>query len=247
MRLVASAIVHNEAHRYLAVWLEHLLSFCDDVVLLDDSSTDDTRKIAFGFDGVTVIDNTGPSFFDNESAARNTLLDHTYRVKADYVLSIDADEFIGNTDYLRHAIEGGHPVYAVTMREAWKVAGDQIGLRVDGLWGDRKTHMLWRHPGHPTKSSRWRVPNRKLACGREPLQARRGPATDAGLSVYHFGWTRVSERQARAERYFTHDGGRFHADKHLQSILWDDDQVGINWQPWPVSIPADVAVLASRV
>jgi len=263
VKLVASAIVHNEADRYLVPWLEHLLSFCDDVILFDDHSTDDTRKIAFGYDGVTVIENTGPRFFANEAEARNRLLEHTYRVNADYVLSIDADEFIGNTDYLRSAIEGDKPVYAVTMREAWMVATTtaktfgrwpndltitdrKIGLRVDGLWGDRRTHMLWKHPGPNVRGSVWKIPNRKLACGREPLQVRRTKPVEAGLAVYHFGWTRVAERQARADRYYEHDGGRFHADKHLQSLLDEDDVVGIDWQPWPVSIPPAVLDLASR-
>ncbi len=36
MKLVASAIVRNEADRYLDAWLTHLTTFCDEVRLLDD-------------------------------------------------------------------------------------------------------------------------------------------------------------------------------------------------------------------
>lgn len=238
MKLVASAIVRNEAERYLDVWLHHLLSYCDGVVLLDDGSTDATREIASSYPEVDLHRNTGPSFLEHESEARNQLLHHTMRSGTEYVLSIDADEFIGDGIALREALHDGAPVYAVTMREVWKVdeGQDTLALRVDGLWGDRRTHILWRSPGRP-RGQMWRIPRRRLACGREPLTVRRSHAVDAGLAVYHFGWTRERDRQARAERYFEHDRGRYHADRHLQSILWPDDQVELAWVPWPPSVP----------
>ena len=71
------------------------------------------------------------------------------------------------------------------------------------------------------------------------MRSQRGYVT--GVGVYHFGWTRVAEREARAERYFEHDGGRYHANAHLQSILWPDEKVKFNWVAWPPSIPEEAA------
>lgn len=257
MKLIASAIVRNEAGRYLEPWLRHLLTFCDEVRLLDDGSTDHTREIAAEHPEVHVQENRGVPFMEFESEARNALLDWTLRGEPDYVLSIDADEFIGDTHGVREFIHGGASVFNLTMREVWKVhyeritngAGvpvarvpTEVGLRVDGLWGDRRCPLLWRAPGQMRRGSRWQIPRRKLACGREPIAVRgqRGLNTDIG--IYHFGWTREGDRQSRAQRYIENDGGRFHASTHIQSILWPDSEVTLDWQPWPFSIPPEIAV-----
>jgi glycosyltransferase involved in cell wall biosynthesis len=241
MKLVASAIVRNEASRYLLPWLKHLLTFCEEVRLLDDGSTDGTFELARLHDNVEVTLNHGPAFFEFESEARNTLLDWTMRGEPDYVLAIDADEFVGDTQTLR-ALLMMQPaeVYSLIMREVWKVDGDQVGLRVDGLWGDRRCPILWHAP-RVLRGQRWKIPRRKLACGREPQAVRRAGARRTGIGIYHFGWVREQERMQRAARYFEHDGGRFHADRHLRSILWGDERVRLNWVPWPPSIPAAVA------
>jgi len=246
VKLVASAIVRNEVGRYLEPWLGHLLTFCDEVRLLDDGSTDGTFALAEDFEDVHVQRNHGPAFFQHEAGARNALLQWTMLGQPDYVLAIDADEFIGDAGLLREVILTEAPVYSLWMREAWKIDGERLGLRVDGMWGDRRCPLLWRAPP-VLKGSRWRIPNRQLACGREPLAVRGQRGFDTGIGIYHFGWTREADREARAERYFEHDGGRFHANAHLQSILNPDDQVRLNWVPWPPSIPEAVAGVALGV
>jgi len=243
MRLIASAVVHNEADRYLLPWLRHLLTFCDEVRLLDDYSTDGTFEIAREHEGVEIKRSDGPAFFENESVARNALLAWTIEGQPTHVLAIDADEFVGDTVALRASLAmNPSPVYSLVMREAWKIRDHQLGLRVDGLWGDRRCPLLWAAP--PRLSSSWRIPNKKLACGREPQRVRSQRGYVTGVGVYHFGWTRVAEREARAERYFEHDGGRYHANAHLQSILWPDEKVKFNWVAWPPSIPEEAARVA---
>jgi hypothetical protein len=246
VKLIASAIVHNEADRYLEPWLSHLLTFCDEVRLLDDYSTDATWDVAAEFDDVHIERNDGPPFFEDESVARNRLLAWTISGQPTYVLSIDADEFVGDTVALRGSVTVNQaPVYSLWMREVWKVDGDRVGLRVDGQWGDRRCPILWRAPDRLVGSG-WRIPRKKLACGREPQRVRGQRGFDTGVGVYHFGWTRVAERQARADRYYEHDGGRFHANAHLQSLLDPDEDVTLDWKPWPPSIPDPLAALASR-
>ena len=56
----------------------------------------------------------------------------------------------------------------------------------------------------------WKIPDVQLACGREPLQVRRTRAVASGASVFHFGWACEADRVERAQRYFEHDGGKFH-------------------------------------
>lgn len=231
MKLVASAIVRNEMGRYLEPWLQHLLAFCDEVRLLDDGSTDGTASLAEDFEGVYIREVFGQSFFEHESDARNELLIWTMKAQPDYVLSIDADEFVGSPDVVLAAVRRGAPVFTLQMDEVWACSERNLSLRVDGLWGPRKCPILWRAPVQ--WGPEWLIPERKLACGREPKKVRETPFKISGSSVLHFGWTRKSEREARAERYYIHDQGKFHQDRHLQSILWPDDRVRLNAVEWP--------------
>jgi hypothetical protein len=249
MKLVASAIVKNERGRYLDLWVKHLASFCDEIRLLDDTSSDGTfewldHEEQF-FCGVRVERNTGPAFYEHEGKARQLLYEHVLDADPDYVLAIDADEFIGYPSLVRDACERGNPVFTLALSEVWHAEPERLQIRIDGQWKERRIPILYRpQPG-------WSIRNRALACGREPLEAVRlaGRAPAVGSSILHFGWTRVSEREARAARYDTHDGGRFHQSRHLQSILWEerrDRRLHLTPQRWPDGLREIAGELAER-
>jgi glycosyltransferase involved in cell wall biosynthesis len=246
VKLVASMIVRNETHRYLKPCIEHWLTYCDEIRVLDDGSDDGTFEYLGGMrKPVLVKRNPGPSFYEYESKARNELLRWTMRSKPDYVLSIDCDEFVGSPEALRVAMRSKMYAYTLQMEEVWGATEDTLSVRVDGRWGPRPCPILWNAPA--AWSSNWEIPDRKLACGREPRAVRTIRARPSRTSVFHFGWTNRSEREARAERYFTHDKGRFHADAHLQSILWDDSKVKTRSQPWPGGLEAVRGELVERI
>lgn len=241
MRLVASMIVKNEMSRYLPLAVEHLLTYVDEIRVLDDGSTDGTYEWLLGQDGVAVLRNPGPHFFEHEGRARQNLLEWVMKSGADYAIGIDADEFVGDPEVIRDVISTAEaPVYLLTLVEAWKVNPGGISIRVDGHWGPRKCPMIYALPKGPSRHNDrlWRIQDKQLACGREPIAVIRGSRGASLLSteIFHFGWTRTSERQARAQRYFDHDGGAFHQDRHLQSILNTDDKVGLRGSPWPLGL-----------
>ena len=242
-------IVHNEMRRYLPLAVEHVLTYCDEIRVLDDFSNDGTFEwldnCSSFLDCVKVKRNPGPRFYEYESQARQNLLEWTMEAEPDYVLSIDADEFVGYPDLVRNAVNGGRPVYVLEMEEVWKADHQRLHLRVDGLWGPRKCPILWQAP--PRLTREWNIPDRKLACGREPGRVRKTRFVRIGSPVFHFGWANVAERRSRAERYFEHDKGKFHQDKHLQSILWSDEQVRMQIQPWPVGLEYIRERLADKV
>jgi glycosyltransferase involved in cell wall biosynthesis len=244
MSLVASMIVKNEMGRYLPLAVRHLLTYVDEIRVLDDGSDDGTFEwlVEETDERVSVLRNSGPSFFEHEGRARQTLLDWVLQSKADYCLGIDADEFIGDPAVIRDVLaEGTEAVYLLSLVEAWKADHGGISIRVDGLWGARKVPMLYQLPSTPPRRGNqrgWQIQNKQLACGREPIIVIRSSRHAPLLSteVFHFGWTNESGRQARAERYFEHDGGNFHADRHLQSILFPDSKVALRGQVWPAGL-----------
>lgn len=63
MKIHVLTVCRNEADRYLESALESWLTFADDVLFLDDGSTDDSRAIAESFDDVLFVE---PNFDVNE-------------------------------------------------------------------------------------------------------------------------------------------------------------------------------------
>lgn len=250
-RLVASMIVRNELDRYLPLAVEHLRTYCDEIRVLDDNSDDGTFEWLDGeeqfLNGVRVTRNQGPSFYEYESKARQALLEWTMEAEPEFVLSIDADEFVGDPEFVLSAVRAKRPVSTLDMQEVWRANG-RLHLRVDNLWRARLCPILWQAP--PRLTWEWRIPDRQLACGREPMRVRKTRFKRSGTSVFHFGWANESERMMRAERYMVHDQGRFHQDKHLQSILWTDERVRLNTIDWPDglhSVQDRLADLTARV
>ena len=246
MKLVASLITKNEMGRYLELCVEHLLSFCNEICVLDDGSDDGTFEYLDAHERINVIRNPGPAFYEHEARARQALYEHTLVSSPTYVLAIDADEFIGNPMAVRKACAEGKPVYTLSMLEIWHADTERLHYRVDGFWSSQKSiPILYRpQPG-------WAIRDLQLACGREPQEvvalSRRATAT--GSAILHLGWTRVSERVARAERYDVHDGGRFHQDRHLQSILWeeqDNKRLRLIPMAWPSGLKSIAAALSER-
>lgn len=237
MKLVASIIVRNEFGRFLPLAVEHLLSFCDELRVLDDNSDDGTYEYLVGSsitNPVFVRRNPGPTFLEMESDARNLLLEWTMEGKPDYVLSIDADEFVSDPFVLKECMQRRHPVYTLDMLEVWEANQTSLSIRKDGAWGPRLCPILWQAPARLTRE--WMIPDRKLACGREPERVRRTSFRKSGTSVLHFGWTSESDREARAQRYFEHDKGRFHRNAHLESILWPRERVVMSGMAWPPGV-----------
>lgn len=250
MKLVASMIVRNELGRYLPLAVKHLRTFCDEIRVLDDNSDDGTFEWLDDeeqfLNGVRVLRNVGPAFFEYESKARQYLLEWTMEAEPDYVLSIDADEFIDNPNRVKRVItEMQKPVYTLDMIEVWNATPRGIQIRVDGHWGPRKCPILWRAP--EKLDGYWYIPDRKLACGREPLAVRRAGFEPCGANILHFGWTNKAARQARYDRYAEHDQGKFHKDAHLQSIMWGDDRVRVEQRNWPANLRGFSRDLLERV
>jgi hypothetical protein len=132
------------------------------------------------------------------------------------------------------------------MEEVWKADARGLWTREDGGWRRHPVPIVWRAPnGQAVGSGIWKVRDRQLACGREPVAVARIPARQLPASVLHLGWTNEAERQARFDRYTVADGGRFHASAHLQSIMWPDAKVRLRRRHWPPGV--DQKALLARV
>jgi hypothetical protein len=251
VKLVASMIVRNEADRYLLPNLDHLLAFCDEIRVLDDASEEPYLHYD---ERVAVLRNSAPLFFAHEGRARQGLLDWTMQGNPTHILAIDADEFVADGQALRAQMEegGGTGVWKLKMTEVWGADEDVLKIRWDGDWKPRPIGIAYAVPddwwANRQTRRHWRMNDLALACGRTPLyitMVGNRTTTDPVTEILHFGWAREAERDARYQRYVKHDGGMFHKNRHLESIMWGDDRVETRAMGWPPAL--DRAAILARV
>jgi len=244
VKLVASLIVKNELYRLLKLCVASLTEFCDEIRVLDDGSDDGTYEWLVSGDqvrrGVSAISNDGLAWIEHEGRARQRLLEWTLGAEPTHILAIDADEFVADGRVLRAALDedDAQEVWTLAMQEVWKADEERLWIREDGGWRTHEVPVLYRVP--EARGSEWRILDRELACGREPLavRSRMGQrlARTTGTEILHFGWTDESGRRERYERYVVRDGGNFHAQAHLRSIMWEDRQVRMGRRKWPAAL-----------
>lgn len=238
MNLRASLIVRDEIDRYLKPCIEHLEAFCDSIVVIDDASTDGTFEwIAERGHHVLQLPSSEGFFDGHEGRRRQFLLDETlsHYPPADWILNIDADEFISDGALLRqYAMSSQRPTGTLSMEEVWKAPAEAVHIRMDGGWRPHNVPVFWRVEG----GRKYRIADRALACGREPefVRSRIARSRPTGVQILHFGWSKESARQARYDRYVVADGGKFHQNAHLDSIMWPDAGVTLNARPWPEAL-----------
>lgn len=244
MTLVASMIVKNELGRYLSPCVEHLLDFCDQVIVLDDGSSDGTTEWLYARAeaderlSVQFLARNDGFFEGHEGRKRQALLEFTLGQKPRWVLAIDADEFVADGQQVRAFCDQPRQVGSLQMEEIWGVTADRLRVRQDGGWRPHPVPILWSTSVTGRAGRPLRIQDRALACGREPDGVRRlAPRSrPTGTSVLHFGWANPAEREGRYQRYVTADGGRFHQNAHLESIMWPDERVTTSEVRWPAGL-----------
>ena len=237
MKLVASMIARNEMGRYLKLVIPHLLTFVDEIRIVDDGSDDGTYEWLSG-EPVVLRRNTQSVFDDDEGIARHQCFEWTLAGKPTHILAIDCDEFVSDGVKLRAAVEDDPDmaVWTLLVCEVWEATPESLWLRTEQTWLPTRSPILYRAPD--AVSNVWRIPPRKLASGREPsgvvMEYVAGNKIDLAVDLLHFGWANASERKARYRRYAEGDGGEFHAGSHIESIL--DEDVRLEAVAWPDSL-----------
>lgn len=251
MKLVAGLIVRNEDDRYLGPCLEHLLTYVDEIRVVDDGSDNPHwSKLKWIPNDPRIKIHRLPesTFYDNEGAARQTLLRWTLEADPTHVLAIDADEFVEDPPALISALKEGHDLLRLCMMEVWGCDEKGLRFRMDGGWAPHEAPLVYRLPS--VRKPEWSIPQRKLASGRIPTEVTqlRGRARSSGVGIFHFGWACEADRVARHSRYAIHDGGNFHASSHLDSILWgnDDPRLKICRDTWPAGLASVREALIRR-
>jgi glycosyltransferase involved in cell wall biosynthesis len=189
-KLAACIITHNEAAR-IGACIE-ALKFCDEIIVVDSHSTDDTRDIAARL-GARVIERDWPGYRSQKQFA-------TDAATCEWVLSIDADERV--TDALRREIEvlrangfAGARGYSIPRMTEY------FGkfLRHGNAWPDRQVRLYDRY------AARWSgyEVHEKIVVD--------GPVGDIAEPLEHHAYRDLDDHLARLDRYASLMAAQMHA------------------------------------
>ena len=127
--LLSAAIIVKDEAEHLRRCLASLRGLCDRIVVVDTGSTDDTVAVAQAHEA-TVLHRPWDGDF---SAARNTGLD---AIDADWVLYVDADEEVRDTDV---------EAVRATLATDSDVVGYLVGFAAHVGFTPYREHRIWRN------------------------------------------------------------------------------------------------------
>lgn len=228
-RLTAIMQVRNEEGNMLEQVLEDLSRFVDEIVIVDDASTDGTAKLCRNYRKVSKLLSLPESHFGKEWLLRKQLWELTCSTDPDWILSVDADEIYEDR-------AKAHMNELMNQDQF-----DWVGFRMFDLWGGsthyredehwqlhrRHTRTLVRYiPGY-----HYFYPRMDHHVPRLPLSYAALPGFLAELRVKHYGWAVSREKlQDKYERYMRSDPqGLWGSLEHYRSIL-DEKPTLIEWR-----------------
>lgn len=224
-KVVAMMVVRNEAHRYLSQCLQSLQKYVDEILVVDDHSTDDTPEICLSFRQVRLVKKRESTFWVDESALREECWRHTIELKPDWILAIDADEMLEESivkEIPKIINQKRFQKIAFRLIEFW---GSREYYRVDKLWNPKNrwvTNLIKYNYSHPYQFSK-----KKLHCGRLPINIP-GETFYSKTHLLHYGYANPEEHVDKFMRYIKNDPyGENCPLSHYLSILDEDPELVI--------------------
>jgi len=143
MKLVGIVMEYNESSRgNLRRCLDNMKLYCDEIVVYDDGSTDDSVAVAQEYTKHIIA--SSDNDFMAETEHRQMLVDYANALKADYIFWLDADEVLdrNGTKGIRDLCHG--PSYGFREVTLWR---SDLWKRTDYL-GSGWFTRLWKNTGH---------------------------------------------------------------------------------------------------
>ena len=248
-KLVAMMLAHNEADRYLERVIDNTLLFCDEIIIMDDHSTDDTLRVMRKM--MTIFEYQGRIDFyhancswENESKLREELLRAALLHSPDWLIAIDADELY-EADRMNEQLP-----YLMSQADA-----EWVGFRFFDMWDDEQHYRdddNWPAGTHYAprmfRADVWKVrtlgyggfewPDMRRHCGSIPSNVLKLQGINSSVRVKHLGWMKSTDRDKKyLERLQDDPNNEFYPEETYNAILstsptlvkWDDNN------PWQTS------------
>lgn len=213
MRVVGMLRVKNEA-RWIDRCIASIQPFCDQVLVMDDHSTDDTLARCSAIPGVTAF--VSPFHDLNESRDKNMLLELAEKSGPDWIIAIDGDEMLSES--AREALPAwlSSRATALSLR-IWYLWDREDQKRVDGVYGDFHRESVFRPNGSRFVST---SNGGNFHCGNVPWAIRqRRQVID--LPILHFGYMHRADRERKFAWYNERDPRNMAEDEYKHMVIGD--------------------------
>lgn len=196
LRLVGFVKCFNEgSNGNLERCLKHLTSFCDDIVVCDDSSTDNSLEIAQKFTNNII---KLPDEFTKELEHKQKLLELALSLDPDWIVFLDPDEIFdrfGESNGIRSLCYYGQEKnidgFAFQEFNLWK---DFFHYRTDELWFQNWQVRLWKNTGNLKFEIKEGLHNRLWPLGINTISR-------SEIKVIHFGFVSKDEINKKISTY----------------------------------------------
>lgn len=188
--------MRNEENRFLSQLLPIWTEISDEILVLDDNSTDATRGLCESFGAKVTTRTEGSKAWGNEALARAELWEIGTKSECDNLLFLDADMVPSRTI---PAIPG-HSL-AFYLYDLWST--DPLTYREDHFWQGHNRARLWQVP-NPLHNDGWKWNARGLHCGHLPSNLQ--PFSQVTLprdtcSLLHFSYSSPKLREEKEAKY----------------------------------------------
>lgn len=199
-RVLLSMLVKDEAGRHLETVLRDAARYVDEVLIVDDGSTDDSVALcARVLQGVPhTIVRLGASQFHDEHRLRRLQWELARARHPDWILCLDADELFEArmARELRGLVDqDAYDAVAFRLYDFW----DDRHYRDDALWCAHRTVRPFLVRALPDLADEFLVAAQH--CGRWPQSVARLRTANSDLRLKHLGWSRAEDRAKKHERY----------------------------------------------
>ena len=221
MKIIGGLLCRNEEHRWLTKYLQQMETLCDELVVLDDKSTDKSADLCYMY-GAKVHASPEFLFDSNESMLRNRLwnLCANSAKDRDWIVILDADELLSDPIFLKSMLISSENInyLGLHLYDMWS----ETHYRSDNLWNAHQ--RWWMMCARINKNHAYTFNENKLHCGRWPNEILKECAIEMhvtpGTCIKHMGWSTAEDRQRKYERYMKLDGeGKFGILEQYKSIL----------------------------
>lgn len=219
-KIVAMYRIKNE-ERWIKKSLEAVSDICEEIVILDDGSTDDTIKICKTFDKVVDIHKqTGLSF--DETRDKNTLLDMAKRRKPDFILTLDGDEIIQKhaKDVLFDELTILYPDYPMYEFQVFDMWDKPNQYRYDGVYSNiwakkliriskQSVNLHFQETNFPGNSHCPAIPQNAVGWD---------SSVRSKMKIFHYGYYDEKLRQQKYTFYNNLDPNNIEFDRFIHVI-----------------------------